>query len=546
MLNTANIVIIFALSLLMIVFWRARCSQRPLIITSASGFFISGGALLALPLLYTPSVWLPHAAWRFAGLATGLLFLFSCLQGKYTRRRLNILLGIILLIIGIQAAAALLQLFMPDGGVPLYGKRVYGFFFQPNLLASFVATGLALALMLMVLPAFALPRFEPLRQGMLLLVLVVFSALLVCIQSRVGWLGGVTVAILFLWRFARHFPRHCLWAGAALLVGALLGMGGLLPEHALIATVNHDASNLARWTMLQDTLRMIAAKPWSGWGYGSFEYSFQHFRINQAVPTAVTEIARHPHNEILLWLIEGGIVALPGVILVVLGGVTVVRQAWRYDRQAFDRSRWSAGVPGALCIALFPMALHTQLEFPFYLSAQHFIVFLLLLALADRVSSDSMCRRCLPPRSQRAARTVMPLLAVGVALVMGFTFKAQRAIAQAERFGMEDITPLKSLPAASRWTLQERIAFDEHLNLLLTYNHTQDETLLDAYRQWASGYLARRVDKNVYASLIQILQHRGDSAQAERYRCDAARLFPKDARFQPSTPLLSVHDKESL
>ncbi|WP_455872368.1 O-antigen ligase family protein [Serratia proteamaculans] len=69
---------------------------------------------------------------------------------------------------------------------------------------------------------------------------------------------------------------------------------------------SHTGSNHVRYTMLRDTLAMIAEKPLLGWGYGGFEYSFHHFRINQTPPTVVTEIARHPHNELLLWWVEGG------------------------------------------------------------------------------------------------------------------------------------------------------------------------------------------------------------------------------------------------
>ncbi|WP_218923615.1 hypothetical protein, partial [Bacillus wiedmannii] len=72
-------------------------------------------------------------AWRVAGLIAGLLFLFSCLQFRYSRRTLSLLLYTTLLLVFIQALEAILQLFAPTWSLaPLYGKRAYGFFFQPN------------------------------------------------------------------------------------------------------------------------------------------------------------------------------------------------------------------------------------------------------------------------------------------------------------------------------------------------------------------------------------------------------------------------------
>lgn len=141
--------------------------------------------------------------------------------------------------------------------------------------------------------------------------------------------------------------------------------------------------------MLRDTLAMIADRPWQGWGYGGFEYDFQHFRVSQASPTQVTEIARHPHNEILLWVVEGGLIGLTGMTLVLIGLGTIVRQAIKRDRSALIAGHRMAGVTTALGIAALPMAIHSLLEFPFYLSTLHFVIFLLLLAMATALAQQS-------------------------------------------------------------------------------------------------------------------------------------------------------------
>ncbi len=531
MLANAYVVLIAAFSLFLL--WLAISSRRALIITPALRLVTFGSIILAIPLIYSPAIWAAAGAWRVAGLVLGVLFLFSCLQLRYSRGVVYAVLGGMLALVAVQASIALLQLFAPAwSAVPLYGNRVYGAFYQPNVLASFISTGLALALMLFLLPGFVLARaqYECCRQWVLIVLLVVFTALLVWGHSRAGWLGGIAVAVSFLWCLGRELKGRCVVATGALLLGVLLGIGVLLAGGEEVV-INHEGSNQARWTMLCDTLAMIVEKPFLGWGYGGFEYSFQHFRINQTPPTVVSEIARHPHNEILLWVVEGGVVAWLGVILILLGGVRIVRQAVRHDRLAFAEGRCMAGIPTALCIAQLPMAIHTQLEFPFYLSTLHFVVFLLLMAMADRLSGGVIVRRSLSPTLSVVVAGGMPALALGVAVMAGFAIKGSLALAQVEKFGMQDVTPLKMMPSLSRQVNQERVAFDEQVNALLIYNRTREARLLEEYRQWAQSYLTRRIDKNVYASLLQILQHQGELVLAERYRRDAERLFPNDVRF---------------
>ncbi|VEA61132.1 Lipid A core - O-antigen ligase and related enzymes [Serratia plymuthica] len=505
--------------------------------TLALPLFIIGVAVLAIPLIYAYPAGVSRAGWRVAALLGGMVFYFAWLQVRLSHALRQGLWLMLLLAVSGQAVLALVQLFAPEWAwVPMKGERVYGIFQQPNVLASFMATGLALALMLFLLPGFALrrTRYEHCRQAFLAVLLLVLPALLVWIQSRVGWLGGALVALLFLWRFGAVFPERCQQAAGLLVVGVLIGLAGMLwagPEDGL-SYLSHEGSNQARWTMLRDTLRMIAEKPLRGWGYGGFEYQFLHFRINQTPPTVVTEIASHPHNEILLWWVEGGLVALLGLGLMVVGGLRLVRQACRRDEQAFKAGRRSAGEPTALCIVLLPMALHTQLEYPFYLSALHFMVFLMVMATLERQVSGVMGRRPLPVSVGWLLRTLLPVASVGGVVLMVFALQGGLTLTHAERAGLKDVRGVQAMPMLSRWVHQERVTFDEQVNALLNYNRTQDEALLEAYALWAQDYLKRRIDANVYASLITILQHQAQWVPAEQYRREASLLFPTDARFQ--------------
>ncbi|MEM5445209.1 PglL family O-oligosaccharyltransferase [Serratia marcescens] len=496
---------------------RARLSLTP-----TARLLLLGIAVLALPLLYTRPEWREDALRRCAGLFGGWLFYVACLQLRLTPRQRELLLYGLLFAVGVQALLAALQLFAPTlAWVTPNGSRVYGVFQQPNVLGSFIATGLALALWLLLAPLSA-PTWR--RQLPLLALLAAFSALLVLIQSRAAWLGGALAAVLLLRRFARQSPAVSRWAGGALLLGIALGLMVLFTGFGLdgrSGLIAREGSNYSRLTMLQDTLSMILAKPLLGWGYGGFEYSFAHFRL-QAMPwREVLEVAGHPHNEILLWWVEGGLPALVGIVIVLIAGALLLKRAWQRDRKQ------PAGARVGLFLVLLPMLVHTQLEYPFYLSAPHWLAFLLLLALLDGQTGEP---RPLP--FAKALSLPVAMAAVGVLVMAVFAWQGRMALTQSERTMLATIDSIEQMPPPAAWIYRERKTFDEQSYALLVYNQTRDDALLTGYRQWANAYLQRRIDANVYATLIMILRYQGAQAEADARLREAAFLFSRDARFR--------------
>ncbi|BEM69520.1 PglL family O-oligosaccharyltransferase [Serratia ureilytica] len=490
-------------------------------LTPTARLLLLGIAVLALPLLYTRPEWREDALWRCAGLLGGWLFYVACLQLRVTARQRELLLFGLLFAVGIQALLAALQLFAPAlAWVSPNGGRVYGVFQQPNVLGSFIATGLALALWLLLAPFSAPTR----RQIPLLALLAAFSALLVLIQSRAAWLGAALAAALLLWRFARQRPAASRWAGGALLLGAAIGLTVLFTGFGLETSsvlLDREFSNSARLTMLHDVGAMILAKPVLGWGYGGFEYSFAHFRLQEMPWREVLEVAGHPHNEILLWWVEGGLTALAGIAIVLAAGVRLLKSAWQRDREQPNGARVG------LFLVLLPMLIHTQLEYPFYLSAPHWLAFLLLLALLDGQTGEP---RPLP--FAKALSLPVALAALGVLVMAAFAWQGRMALTQSERTMLANIDSIEQMPPPAAWIYRERKAFDEQSHALLVYNQTRDDALLTGYRQWANAYLQHRIDANVYATLIMILRYQGDQAQADARQREAAFLFARDARFR--------------
>jgi len=493
-----------------------------LLLTPTARLLFFGIVVLALPLLYTRPEWREDALWRCAGLLGGWLFYVACLQLRLSARQRDLLLYGLLFAVSVQALLAALQLFAPAlAWVAHRGSRVYGVFQQPNVLGSFIATGLALALWLLLAPLCAPTRR---RQLPLLALLAAFSALLVLIQSRAAWLGGALAAALLLWRFARQRPGASRWAGGALLLGVAIGTTVLLTGFGLdgrAGLIGREVSNSARLTMLHDVGAMILAKPLLGWGYGGFEYSFAHFRLQEMPWREVLEVAGHPHNEILLWWVEGGLPALAGIVIVLAAGALLLKRAWQRDREQ------PGGARVGLFLVLLPMLVHTQLEYPFYLSAPHWLAFLLLLALLDGQTGEP---RPLP--FAKALSLPVATAAIGMLVMAIFAWQGRMALTQSERTMLASIDSIEQMPPPAAWIYRERKTFDEQSHALLVYNQTRDDALLTGYRQWANAYLQRRIDANVYATLIMILRYQGAQTEADARQREAAFLFSRDARFR--------------
>ncbi|CAI1906979.1 O-antigen ligase RfaL [Serratia fonticola] len=527
-----NLLIYGGAALLMIVCWRVPLLHCT-VITPTSRAILAACLFLALPILFTRPEWQSGAFWRLAGLFAGAGFYFTWLQVRMSVGQRHAVLYLILLAVVFQALIVLLQLFAPQIAqywIPSDSSRAFGIFQQPNVLASFIATGLALALAAFLLPGFSLvqPRAEYWRRCALIVALVVLPMVLVWVQSRTGWLAGILVLGLFVLCFGRRYSR-------AVAISTLLVTGGAIAALVLwlgndlggaLRYASHSGSNYARFVMLHDTLAMIAEKPLTGWGYGGFEYSFQHFRLAQGLSTQGVGIARHPHNELLLWWVEGGLIALLGMLILVWAGLKLVARSRLRDMQAFSYGKASAGEALALCVALLPIALHSQTEYPFYLSALHWLVFLLLLAMLDRLVGPGLST------GMELKRLKWPMLALSLAALFTMTtgFYSGVVLTQAERRGLQDMRQVEALPGWSSWMHDDRLQFDRQLGGLLAFNQTRDEQQLETYAQWAQDYLNHRIDKNVYANLLVILRQQ-KSARADALRQEAASLFPEDPRF---------------
>ncbi len=506
----ANIVIWAMMALLTITLYLPHTKAIQLVNPPGRLWLLFGALMISLPGLFPAS--LQHiAAWlpRILGLWGGIILLLGLF-----RLKLNVVLRqrwlvLILLSAWGQAVLTLLQFFVftSDNWMEFdSAQRPYGIFQQTNVLASYLATGYSIAIYLFMLTGNRAVR------GISILTLLVFPGLLVLLQSRIGWVGGIATLLLlslYYWR-----QRQIAWVWLSSLLSLLTAVY-LLEQMNIGMHVSKDASNTERWLILQYTWQMIQQHPWQGWGYGSFESGFAHeLAKNGQVPGYLT-YPSHPHNEVFYGWVEGGIAALIGMLLLAIG---YVKPLLMQPKTVLP-----------LWILTLPIALHLMTEFPLYQSAAHWLVLILLgrlMVTEDMLQSTTW----VPTRWQQWLHTAIILSALCTLVFMVTGFKTGRVLTLTERSGLVDMQPLDSL--TNPYIQWERYQYIRNINLLLQFNQHPDPLLLSQFRVWAEQYIQLHNDPNVYQSLIMIARYQKETAQADQWYQTAHALFPANPAFQ--------------
>lgn len=499
--------------------------------------------MLAVPLLYTPQAWQMAGVIQWAGIAGGFIFYFCLTQGKLGLRHHRLLLAGLAAAALIQATVGALYLlvWLPGPGewyVP--GPGVGGVLLQQNVAATFLMVGLGAA---------ALLWLEPLCHGgiaqrvLSLLVMVVVPFMLVFLQSRIGVLNGVVVLLCFGLLYWRRERQRCVIALACVLAGVILANTLIWFAPSGSVDLVHEASTSYRLQMLQETAKMIVLHPWLGWGLGSFSYQYARFLVASGTAAQESVVVLHPHNEWLYGWAEGGIVTVLAYLLLLVAG-------WKLWRCAVLRDRiQNVTYRRALWVLLLPMLLHTQVEYPFYLSAVLWLVFLLLLALVEGACYGSIHLTGVPDFEQQqavvarrfgqqAGGLLVGAAALGTMVFMVTGLQSGLVLTQFERMQLEQPKQAGRIDMArvrnafwNPWIFEERAEFDGQLNNLLRYNLTQDPLLLVSYLKWSAQFLTRQVNPDVLAARMMILDAAGLGSRAQRLRVEAHLLYPKDTRF---------------
>jgi O-antigen polymerase len=500
--------------------WQIAAAQR-IYISSRQGWLWGGFALLLIPLFAHTEITIDAGLPKMLGIAAGLLMIVSLSQLRLVRAQRLLLLYLLLGAVAIEAVFGLVQYYLltPGNwiGYNIVLNRPYGIFQQVNVLASFLATGMGIALYLAAQDPLALVR----RWRLLLIcaVLLMATLLVVVIQSRAGWIGAAVVTLLLLPQVLRlpHQARY--WIVASLLVGVGVGLYSMW-FGGTVRSLDVLVGRQLRTIYWVHALEMIAKHPLLGYGYGHFEAAFvnDYYAVPQAqsgVPL-IEQNLDHPHNEILYWGVEGGAVALLGLLAWLYGGFRMLRGG-----------TWSRRL--ALFALPFPLLFHSMVEYPFYHSVAHWLVLCWLIWFIDEECGEPREYGCRATFFVKSVALLIPLLTVPFMLTGLHT---AYWVTKFERGGMKDLSQIQRVINPLPW--YGRVMYDVMSIRLINALHDKNHAELEAYIAWATEFNTTQPRSQMYWNGALALDALGKPNEAAHWRAEGARLFPSDPLFKPT------------
>lgn len=474
--------------------------RRWRITVPAMGFTL-GALILSLLCLLTPGVWRSEALLVAGALLGGVVVYLVTLQIPLTVNVRTALLALLWGACVIECLAFVYQ-YWHWPGVDYWefawrrGTRPYGIFQQVNLLASFTACGVLLSALLFL-------RLGGRYRIVFGIALVMMGFVLHESQSQTGYLSLAVGEVLLLAVFPAQRRTLLL-----LLLPLALGMAaGAAARHFLsVATVDHLTTSHVRWTVLKTSLALFAERPWIGWGVGSFAAVF----LERAGPLGLSSIS-HPHNELVLWLVEGGLVGLVGALCFIAGGLWL----WLHG------NRWRR----ACLVAALPVVIHMLTEYPVRQSTPHWLLLILLLRCADSALKGASLTRL----ATSLIRVLAFISFLVVTPLLLLTLQTQQQLTLAERQSTQ-WQLAESLPVGG-WLLATRYRFDLQMGYLQRYQRTRDARWLVLVRRWAPDYVRVHPDPNISFTQILLALQQHDMVEAQRLATRFYLIYPNDRRI---------------
>jgi O-antigen polymerase len=475
-----------------------------------------GIGLMCLPLLYPNNENSGLVLHRFLGLGAGLLLYLAFQQFCFNREDRYLLLYIILGGILIQTLYGLGQHFLPiESWTGIIVERPYGVLMQKNVMATFLVTGAAISLFLLIKDEKVIK--SQIKRGIVYGIPFLTSILYLPLQSRTGYLTFfISMGLISILGYEKK-KQLATWFGLA-IIGFLIGAK---TPYKLRTEQNLEIAANIRKVTYQLTFELWKANPILGIGYGNYFSSFRHYyaqrKSEDSSIFAATGNMDHPHNETLFWMAEGGISPLIG-LLIIAGGFLVM--LWRTKRKE------AIGMAGMI----MPILVHTQLELPFYLSLIHWFLFIFMLVCVDEEFGEKRVQKISLKIFPRVVAILVPGLIIPVMITV---LQTGSAITKYERTGFKNPDLLLSAwnPGALRKKYDVH-AMTLHLNIA---KKTKDHEKLQHYIVWAESYVKHSPYPFIYYDLAKSYEAIGDKEKAWEVYDQARYLFP-DTKWLESSP----------
>ncbi len=463
----------------------------------------------------------------------GVLFFSGLYQHQLKQGRIDRILFFVVLSGLIHACMGLLQIlftthltdWLPNNanGIPT------GFFQQINNQASFQVTSLMLALWLSTRPF--ITRSNPWRSWLIFIAIALSAFIVAFSGSRVGALAFILAFPLFLvsrWHKIKCDKKRWFLIVIIILISisaAVIlekqrtesGKINIIDKTTALNAGFSGSSRLGIYTIAYDAFK---EQPIFGHGIGSFIRVWQLGKpaFYAAHPDAYLPNQRvaHPHNEIIFWLMEGGLVAGLGLFLLLLAILLSLKKLPPSRRYVYTA-------------LLLPIVLHTQVELPFYISASHWFLFLLLLFVVMR----PLQQRSMVILSNAARKLIKILAIVGGLATAGFLSHTMASTLEFKRFILNQAPRQNPFPLASQNPYFKQLATETIITTLF-YDSVKlglDENVR-AFLGWSEQELQSNPHILYYKLTIEALSYLNRNKHACEITREGLRIYPDDKTLQ--------------
>jgi O-antigen polymerase len=259
---------------------------------------------------------------------------------------------------------------------------------------------------------------------------------------------------------------------------------------------------------------MVKSKPLFGYGYGGFERSFidhfNHYAIENPQVGKTIQRLSHPHNEVLFWVVEGGIIALLAFMLFTKAYITT----WL----TINRRKTLA-----LFALLLPILLHSQLELPFYSSVSHFIVFILILWLTD--TEDSKNILFIGYTNTLLIRVMAILIPVIFVPFLATSLHTSTILVDYEKNGGQSIEKLNEIINPIAW--KNRLDDAVYSHILVSGLTERNSEKLERYIAWGLQRIKYLPRESTYANLLLTLSILNKNIEHQQLLTEAKQTYPQ-------------------
>ncbi|SFK71673.1 Wzy polymerase domain-containing protein [Methylophaga sulfidovorans] len=318
-----------------------------------------------------PVTWL----FRILYILAGVIFLFGLFQFKSLSVE-RVLFFIVLsgLLVSIYGIVQIHQWQSYTGSFLQSSKNLSPttIFQQVNVTASYLATSILIAIYLLFTSSVNVKKTI---QSILYITVVLSTYVVVSSGSRVGLLS-LALGLIFLFiGLSQSIKKDKVKFSVVilmLLLSSWAGQAGLNKTTDKAYELVNAENSEARVVIYRAALGSIQSSPLVGHGIGSYKkewlaHSPDWYEYYSTVDMPYT--LEHPHNELLMWAIEGGVLAVIGILIALISTVWCIARFYGLTSLAYFS-------------LLLPISMHTMLELPFYISSLHWFVWLFLIFVA--------------------------------------------------------------------------------------------------------------------------------------------------------------------